>query len=313
MFEEICFDAINLDLDCSNSLEIKYLLLHIRSAYYYAIGDLKGTLQNLKSNIELFVTDTSNAVSLNKQISVYSNAIYVADKLGLNKDSLGYLEQLKRFAVRMDGNEDSAIKLFSSVSSIELDLYLRKGDFEKALEVSKIVETKLVQFDDKIVPIRKAFLAFKMAVIHMGMNDFSKALIWINTILNDSRLDKTEDIVGYAQLLDLLVHIELKNEDLLPYSLKSTTRFFKTRNKMHGFETTFLQFIQNIIKCDDRFEIENIWEQLNGELAALSDDSYESIALEYFDFKSWAESKLKNRPFHSIVKEKYYETIRKAS
>ncbi|MBL1281425.1 MAG: hypothetical protein COA33_014195 [Fluviicola sp.] len=312
-YGEICKDALTLETDNDHSLEVKYLLEHIKSAYHYAVGDLKSTLKSLQGNIELFSSDTLNTVSLNKQISVVSNAIYVADKLGLHKESNQYLEKLKQLEVDTESNEDMAIKLFSSISSIELDLHLRKGDFERASEIAQSVEDKLLKFDGKIIPIRKAFLSFKMAVIHMGMGDFNKALNWINVILNDSRLDKTEDIVGYAQLLDLLIHVELDNQKLLPYSLKNTMRFFKTRNRLYGFETIFLQFIQKLINCDDRFEIESIWEELNNELANISDDSFESVALEYFDFKSWAEAKLQNKSFDSIVKEKYYETIRAAS
>ena len=80
---------------------------------------------------------------------------------------------------------------------IELNLFLRKGAFDKAFQISKTIEEKLTKFDDKIIPIRRAFLAFIMAVIHIGMNDFNRALFWINSILNDSKL--TEVSAGYLR------------------------------------------------------------------------------------------------------------------
>ena len=73
------------------------------------------------------------------------------------------------------------------------------------------------------------------------------------------------------------------------------------------------QFIGKLIKCEDRFEIENLWEELYNDLATITDNTFESIVLEYFDFKSWAEAKVNQKPFNSVVQEKYVKSIRSAS
>ena len=160
----------------------------------------------------------------------------------------------------------------------------------------------------------KAFLEFKIAVAHIGIGDYSQALKWINAILNDTRLDKTEDIIGFTQLLDLIVHIELDHVKLLPYSLKSTQRFFKTRNRMYSFERILLNAINKLIKLENPTDRFDLWEELNAELAKITnDDVFESVALDYFDFQSWAESKLKGKSFDLIVREKYNNRIREAS
>ena len=305
-------DLIRLDEDELINLEIKYLYFHSYSAYFYAIGDLKNSLVFMKKILNLF-ENKNCLIEINKQVSVYTNAIFVSDKLGFYKESSRFLAQLKRIERSVDSNEDIEIKLFSSVSSIELNLYLRKGEFEKAQEVVNKIEIRLDELGSKIVPVRRAFLAFKIAVIYMGKNDFSNALTWVNRILNDSQLDKTEDIIGYTQLLELLIHIELDHNKLLPYSLKNTLRFFKSRNRMFTFEKAFFQFIRKKINCKDQFEIESIWAELYRNLDDVTEDYFESVALEYFDFKSWAESKFKNKTFQTVVKEKYNGMIRTAS
>ncbi len=292
--------------------EVKYLYFHSLSAFLYAIGELKQSLFYMKKILSLF-ENKNCLIEINKQVSVYTNAIFVSEKLGEYKDSSRFLAHLKTIEREIDSNEDLTIKLFSSISSIELNIYLRKGDFDKAMVVAHRIENRLDELGAKIVPVRRAFLAFKIAVIYMGTGEFINALSWINRILNDSELDKTEDIIGYTQLLDLLIHVELNHEKLLPYSLKNTIRFFKTRNRLYTFEKVFLQFIRKLINCKDQFEIESIWAELSNELSEITDDSFESVALEYFDFKSWAEAKLKKKAFQIVVKEKYNETIRSAS
>jgi hypothetical protein len=314
-YTELCSPLLS-NFDPKNiTTEGKYLYSHTLSAYYYAIADLEKSLEYLKMNLELFnETSKELAIEPNKQISVLTNAIYISDKLGEYRTAIVYLNQLKSLAHDTESNEDLEIKLFSSVSSIELSMNLRKGAFKEASKIAIDIEQKLLGFGDKITSTRRAFLEFKIAVAYIGVGEFNTALKWVNKILNDSELDKTEDIIGFTQLLDLLIHIELNHDKLLPYSLKSTQRFFKTRNRMYSFEKVFLQFIGRLVKCKDHFEMEKEWEDLYNDLAAITnDDIFESVALDYFDFQSWAESKLKGKSFDIVVREKYNRTIRAAS
>lgn len=314
-YREICKPVLDLKEQSNLNVDTNYLLNHTLSAYYYAIGDLESSLLYLKSNLALFgATSKELAIEDNKQVSVLTNAIYIADKIGAHNEAITYINQLKKLSASTQDNKDMSIKLFSSISSIELSMKLRMGDFVNANAIAEEIEEKLNLYGDKIIPLRRVFLEFKLAVYHIGTNNFSEALRWVNNILNDSTLDKTEDIMGFTQLLDLLIHLELDNNQLLPYSLKSTQRFFKTRNRMYSFEKVLLQSIAKMIKCEDQFGTVELWEELYEELTKItSDDTFESVALDYFDFQSWAYAKLKSKSFDSIVKEKYNKSIRVAS
>lgn len=315
LYTDICSSILNNENEnLVDGIETHYLIYHTLSAYYYAIGDMENSFQHLQKNLLLF-ENNQNTLSIepNKQVSVFTNAIYVADRLGYHKEALIYLTQLKKFANSINPNEDLTIKLFSSISSIEFSLKIRKGDFIGAQKIAEKVEQQLIEFGDKVTPLRKAFLEFKMAVTALGNQDYTNALKWVNNILNNSELDKTEDIIGFTQLLDLLIHIELNHDRLLPYSLKNTLRFFKTRNRLYEFEKMFLQFISKLIKCENNIEVQQLWEELYNDLVTITDNTFDGIVLEYFDFKSWAEAKVNQKPFNSVVQEKYVKSIRSAS
>ncbi|GAB5416525.1 MAG: hypothetical protein Crog4KO_08890 [Crocinitomicaceae bacterium] len=316
LYKEICQEIIDrAEPSVEVATEARYLYYHVISAYYYATANLDKSLEALHKNLELMEQSTGpSAIEVNKQVSVLTNAIYISDKLGDYKSSISYLNQLKTVANKVSANEDLEIKLFSSINSIELSMNLRKGDFTNAARIADDVKEKLDQFGTKVVPARRAFLEFKVAVAYIGIGDFSQALKWVNRILNDGELDQTEDIISFTQLLELLIHLELHHDQLLPYSIKSTQRFLKTRNRLYSFEKVFLQFIGKLSKCDDRFEVDRYWGDLYNELATLTDDdAFESVALDYFDFQSWAEAKLKGKDFESVVREKYNRTVRQAS
>lgn len=312
-YKKIFLEIQRIEFKDSMITELNYLYHHTLSAYYYAIGDTVNSLKELRCNFKLFQSEQGYLIPQNKQVSAYTNAIYLSDKMGDYKEALKYLSELKGVANSVDTTEDLGIKLFSSISSIELSMCLRRGDFTEALKVANSVKTNLDKYDNKIIPTRRAFLEFKLAVVHMGVGEFNEALKWVNSILNNSKLDSSEDIIGFAQLLDLLIHIELNNNELLPYTLKSAQRFFKNRNRLYNFEKVFLQFVSKLIKCEDRFSEEDRWEELYKSLTLLSDERFDQVALEYFDFKAWAESKLKRKKFDTVLKENYSKQIRIAS
>jgi hypothetical protein len=293
-----------------------YLYHHIYSAYYFSIGNFLKCFSHIKLNLENFEkNELAIEQNLNTYFSLLTNGIYVSEKLGLINESKRLLIALKaipsKFASVM--NEDMEIKLFASTCSIELSLLTNNGDLKKAELLYPIIENGLLKFGDKISSVRRAFIVFKMASIQLGLGNFSVALKMVNRILNDSDLDESEDILSFTHLLDLLIHLDMKHEQLLPYALKNTQRFLKSRNRLYSFEKAFLQFVSKRIKCTNELDAEVLWEELHSELSAIKDDTFEGVALEYFDFRTWAESKFKKQPFVELIKRKELNRLKHAN
>jgi len=316
-YDTIIADAPMLAETNHLPFESAYLYNHIYSAYWFAVGDMEKSYIYLKANLSTF-DEREGAIenNLNSYFSLLTNAIYVSEKLGYNQDSSGFLKTLKAIPSKFEAlhTEDLEIKLFASSSSIELSLLTHRGDYDKAEELIPIVERGLIVFGEKISPVRKAFIQFKLATIQLGNGNYSAALKWINAILNEtSDLDESEDILSYTHILDLLVHLEMKHDQLMPYALKNTQRFLKSRNRLYTFEKVFLQFVSKRIKCSNALDAQVLWEELYQDLADIKEDSFEGLAMEYFDFMTWAESKFKKRPFAALLKEKYNLMYRKIS
>lgn len=293
-----------------------YLYHHIYSAYYFSIGDLLKSFSHIKLNLENFEkNELAIEQNLNTYFSLLTNGIYVSEKLGLINESKRLLVALKAIPTKFSSvmNEDMEIKLFASTCSIELSLLTNNGDLKKAELLFPIIENGLLKFGDKISSVRKAFIVFKMASIQLGLGNFSVALKMVNRILNDSDLDESEDILSFTHLLDLLIHLDMKHEQLLPYALKNTQRFLKSRNRLYSFEKAFLQFVSKRIKCTNELDAEVLWEELHGELSAIKDDAFEGVALEYFDFRIWAESKFKKQAFVELIKRKELNRLKHAN
>ena len=92
-----------------------------------------------------------------------------------------------------------------------------------------------------------------------------------------------------AQLLNLIVHLELGNKSLLQYTIRSTKRYLETRNKVYRFETIFLEFVNDLLRKRKSFTEAERYGELAEARRPLRDDAFEKHAFEYFDFLTWAE------------------------
>ncbi len=289
------------------SYETKYLFYHIYSAYYFGIGDYEKSYQNLKRNVELIESNTEMfKEEPNIYFSVLTNIIYIASQLKKYDEVFIYLKKLREVPQTMDTskNEDLEVKLFSSAYSIELTLYNQMGDFEKALALEPKIEEGLEKYSGKMNKVREAYFYSNIAIANYAMGKHSAALKWINGLLNNVGIEESQDIHCFTQLLNLIVHMELKNDRLLPYTFKSTHRYLSSRNRVYKFENAFLDFTGKIMKAQKREEQTKYYKELHSKLLELANDPFEKTVFEYFDFISWTESRIERVPFRQIVEEK---------
>lgn len=309
-FKNIIDNTLLKGEDKALSYETRYLYYHIYSAYYFGIGDYKSSHNYIKKHLEVIETNsTFFKEEPNKYFAVLSNMIYLCTQLRKLKEIPVYLKKLKSISVSFadEMTEDLEIKLFSTSYSAELSLYIQTGMFEKALQLIPSIETGLKKYTDKINKVRAAYFYFNIAIVYFAVGNFSKALYWLNQLLNDNTLDESMDIYCFAKIFNLIIHLEMGNNDLIPYTLKSTLRYLEKRKRIYRFETVFFNFINKIQKAKNNQQTEQSYVTLRNELKVLSKDPYEKTVFEYFDFVSWAGSKIQNTSFTTEVKKKLSE------
>jgi hypothetical protein len=284
-----------------SSPTINYLFHHIYSAYYFAINDLNNCYIHIlksKALVEenaLLFEDTPNTY-----FSLITNLIYIATKLKKYKESALFLSILKSIPESKGyvSTTDLDIKYFSSIYSLELFLMIEQSDYTGAALLIPKIKKGYTEYGTQINSIRKAYIDFKIAIIYLSIGEYEEALNWITEILNAEGLDKKQDIYCFAQIINLILHFELKNSRFLPYALNSTKRYLKGRNRLFKFEELFLKIIGKISKSDlNKFEIEDILIPIEKELFELKNDHYEQIVFDYFDFATWVKSKIEGKTY----------------
>lgn len=303
-FKQIIDNTLLKSEEKALSTETRYLYHHIYSAYYFGIGNYDQSYVNLARNVELIESNPDIfEEEPNIYFSVLTNFIYVGSQLKKFEEVFEGLKKLRAtLKVFENGkNEDVEVKLFSSAMSIELTICLQTAEYEKALELAPIIEEKLKKFEGKFTKLRESYFYFAVSAAYFGAEKYSQALRWINKLLNSPKFEESEDIYCFAQIMSLIIHIELKHDDFVPRAFKNVHRFLSSRNRVYRFENVFLDFIGKILKTTRRDEQNKFYRELKEALEALKSDSFERAAFEYFDFISWAESKVERKPFREIV------------
>jgi len=152
--------------------------------------------------------------------------------------------------------------------------------------------------------VERNYFTFKSTAAYLGTGENRKALRIINAYINAADRELKQDSYAFAMILNLLIHFELDNSDLLEYTLKSTHRYLKSRKRLFEFEKAMMNFIKDATVAHSTKDLVAHFKKLQKGLIVIKDDKFESAVFEYFDINDWLESKLKNQSLEEVVKKK---------
>ncbi len=179
--------------------------------------------------------------------------------------------------------------------NLEFTLLNKNGDVERALELVSELDRELSRLKDKFNEVVGLYLQMNAAVSYFIAGDFESALKKVNIIINATKIK--DDIISQALLFKLVIHYELKDYKLLEHYTKSVYRHFKNKKQLSEKESALLSFLKQSVEKDD---LSILFRELNMRLKKAPSNPDE----DEFDYISWLESKIRNKPFLEIIREK---------
>jgi hypothetical protein len=197
---------------------------------------------------------------------------------------------------------DLQIAIFSNSYINEILLYAYIGQHEKARNIIPAVIKGLEKYETKINEEELLRIYHVITMVYFGCGEYSKALHWVNRIINSNYSELRQDIIRISKLVNLIIHFELGNEDLLPYIYKSTMRFVSGLDNKYDFEVLFLDHFKKIALSKRDSKQANSFLKFKEEMQNVFKDPHEKNALEYFNFYAWLDSKIHNISFSDAIK-----------
>lgn len=279
----------------------------LKSNLFFVQRDWKNALISTEKLLKLLESNpTKIEEEPRKYLVVLNNLMSTCVALYKKEELFFYIEKMETFSKQIDTGRGTAVKneAFLCANYARLEYYIRMGLFKEGLtemdkvrnEVLRVIENPL--FTNHAVLFKNTF-----AELYFGIKNYNKAIYWINQIINSGVHSFREDILSGAILLNIIIHYEKGNDDILDYLVRSAYRHFYKKNRLYKFENIILAFIRKkLAKADTKEKLFAAFKSLRKELSELANDPYESKAFEQFDFIAWLDSKIYAKPYDEMVR-----------
>jgi hypothetical protein len=145
-----------------------------------------------------------------------------------------------------------------------------------------------------------------MASMYFSSGDNSRAIDYLNDIINYKAGNLREDIQCYARILHLIAHYELGHYNLLDYLVKSVYRFLAKMKELNIVQSEILRFLKRELYSDPQ-RLRNAFIKLKDKLAPYETHPFERRSFLYLDIISWLESKIDGIPVQTVIQKKFEE------
>jgi hypothetical protein len=286
---------VNTDImkDESAALSVQALeyFYHIKMIYSSLTGDAESAYRYCRKRLEciekhpfIFIDDIIDA-----HRSVIDTLIGMTIRLKKFDEFDTYLEKYKSLA---PATTKDKISFKTSIDHITLIYYLEKEDYTGGIKAIPAIAEDLKKFKGKIDKDREIATMFYIAKLYFLAGQFEKALEQTNSLLNNKAIGYREDIQSNVKLVNLLIHYELKNYNLLEYLLESTQRFLNRKGKLYRIETRIIGTLKKLCKAETPEDTHLCFRGFRDELLKLKGDPENEALFRYFDYVKWAESKM---------------------
>lgn len=285
----------------AHSFYARYFYYNARFSFHYLLGQAEesyGHIRNLVSIFEKLDPKQLKGRLVRNYVSAIINLYSVQQQLRRFDEIPATLQQLRRIPTQSREQEE---KLYIRSINLETDFYLSTGQFKFGVTQVEGALVALPKYLKKINKQQRLGLFYNLSYLYFGAAAYDQALDWMNELLNDPELKTRADIHCFGRLLNLIIHYELGNDQLLEYIAKSTYRFLSNRKRLFKVESIMLKLMRRYQKWLSPSEKAAGFKELLQELQALEADEFERKAFDYFNFIAWMESKVKQQSFESLI------------
>jgi len=306
-------DVMNVDIakdeTKAQSYSAKILYFNINSLFNLAIGDLNKSIEFRKKALEHI---ESFPEIIKGNIASYINSIHnllVVDWSYKNGEYIVKLIEKMRNLPNQYPTETKEkvhhVKIFRTTYGVEIAMYNKWGHFDKSVDLIVDIEDGLVKHGNLINKIFIVGFYFLISIAYFGKEDYKSALRSINRLLNHKTFKVSRGMHTAARLLNIIIHFELGNIELMSTLIQSANRFLKKTPKQNQVVQVTIKFLnKNVVNQVSKSELQFAYGELERTLSKLYENPIERKFFDYFDFHAWVKCKIDNQPLSAVLKRK---------
>lgn len=293
------------------SYSTKYSFFHVYSKYFSVKEDYKSAYPYCNKLVHLIESHPDQTTKNPQAYLLALNHLLVILKELRKFDEFAVaLKKLKSVQSKTIHFQSRA---FAYIFIHEWNFLFYTGKYQECISLLPFLEEGLQKYDNQITSDIKLLFYFDVFYGYFVLGQYQQAIKWLNKILNDKRTAIRQDIHNFGMIVNIILHYEMKDFDLLEYLIRSAQRLFEKEKEDHKFELLVLLNMKSLIKVHSAEEKRKMFIKLRNKLLfvnlenyliAFSRGSSEKIILNSFDILAWLESKIEDRSFASVLFEK---------
>lgn len=288
--EEITQSPLFQNQNLATNFKSKVYYFQANATYYFLQGNVKEAYQTNEAFLNLLEAQpTFLKIYVNQYLATLNNMLIdslIIGKYDILEEGINRLLKIpKRPEFKSIKNIES--RVFRQRYLLLLNWSLRQKEFEKAMEWMPDIENGLEQFGTKIEKHHRITFYYLNAYLCFQNQLYEDALKWNNYILNTKKEDVVKEVFHFARDLNLLIHYELGNYDLLESLLQSTPQYLRSRRPIYTTEKALFRVLGKLLKSIDNREKQTIIHQFRIEINQLAENPKEKRVFNFLDLRFW--------------------------
>lgn len=282
-------------------LAIAFQQSFIQSLINQSLGRFAANSQMHEAFLEEFPDREAMMENYQKDYNRILNQQVISYNMNRRQDKAQeIIEQIREAAEHIDGNEELKLVNFENGIFQELEIYIHEGDFDQGIALVERHLDQIENYQGSIHSVNRQSKLYRITLAYFGAGRYRDALRWINRILNFDKQKHRLDIQSSLQLLNLLIHFELKNYDLLEYTIPTTVSHLKKLDRWLEVEKEVIGCLSRIVAGKrDQIEFQRLHERLQ---ARIQEQPLDRYGMAYFDLLAWTKAKAERRSYDSVIR-----------
>lgn len=302
-FQGILSSPLMVDESKTKSTRAKLLRLNILSNINRYSGDISRSLELIQKVVAAY--ESGDSIRQEENLRYIMNLSNLAILYFYNEHdksaALKVLEKLKSIKVYTPQEELRVIEKYYRIS---LALAIETGEITMGLGILKEIQDNIEEFEGKIRKTEELGIYYLAAYFYLSINEPNKALSWVNKLLNEPKTELRTDLQAMARILNLVIHYELGNLDLVHHNVNSSTRFIYKRDRLYNYEKATIKLIRKLADSFGASEREELLKNALNEFNEILKDPFERKAQELFNAVLWINSRLQKTSMAHLTQQK---------
>ncbi len=271
-----------------NGFIYRYEGNYAKAAEFWAgfVADVENDPKAINERTQDFISDLNNLMCLQLEAQQYTEAHTTCEKL---------TKLLQHENVRVDPY--ITMKVQERITEFRLAWYLRTQQFEAGMQYwrESVEPHWLTDWSARVGNLRRLSIDFSAACLYLSQGNPTAAAEWLERTWSNKALKDHDYLYSSVQLLNLIIHFELRNFQLLESLVMNTYRNLYKRKLLYGTERVIFKYLRIYLRTISNKELVHSFKQLRDELQALQGEQFEHILLDNFSLTAWIQSQIEGK------------------